>query len=151
MGDLHPDRFGSPIPNTTTTTGRNRNDGAYPESSYLKCKKCGFVMNSVRHPKGRGEGNSQPYTQLNGALTAGDTTINVDSTTGFPSSGYIYIYDTGLPCSASGHRMNKVAYTGTTSTSFTGCSDVSAHADDMTVRGEVTSSGCPCCGTYNYN
>jgi hypothetical protein len=105
-------------------------------------------MNTARHPKGRGEGNSQPYTTLYGAVLKGATTVIVDSTTGFPTSGYIYIYDTGYP---NGGKMNKVAYTGTTATRFTGCTGVEAHADDMYVRGEVTCAGCPFCGTYMYD
>lgn len=50
------------------------------------------------------------YTQLASNVTASDTTIPVSSTSGFPSSGYIRI----------GNEI--IAYTGTTSTSFTGCS-----------------------------
>lgn len=43
-------------------------------------------------------------------------TIQVASTTGFPSSGWILVGNTGVP------NPGIVAYTGTTPTSFTGCS-----------------------------
>jgi len=55
--DLHPDKYGQAIDCDVTTRGKNRNDGSYPERSYLRCKKCGFPMNRKRHPKGVGEGN----------------------------------------------------------------------------------------------
>ena len=152
-GDLHPDRYGYPIPNDVTTAGRNRNDGTPPESSYVRCKKCGFTMSTQQFPKGRGEGNAQVYTQLNGAVTAGDATITVDSTAGFPTpvvgtASYFYIYDTG----SSGTGMNKVQYTGLTATQFTGCTGATAHETDMYARGEPgAGGGCPFCHTYNYD
>lgn len=54
----HPDKYGYHVPNDCTTQGRNRNDGALPESGYVKCKKCGFTFHTMLHPKGRGEGNT---------------------------------------------------------------------------------------------
>lgn len=48
-------------------------------------------------------------TQLNGAITASDTTITVDSTNGFASSGTIVI------------GTEQITYTGKTTTDFTGC------------------------------
>lgn len=60
-------------------------------------------------------------TTLNGAVTADDGTITVVSTAGFPSSGYIRIED------------DKIAYTGKSDTTFTGCTSVSAHDDELTV------------------
>ena len=48
-------------------------------------------------------------TNLDGALTAIDTTITVDSTTNFTASGVITI------------ENEKISYTGTTPTTFTGC------------------------------
>lgn len=56
--DLHPDKYGQAIDNNVTRHGRNRNDGAYPEGSYIRCKKCGFSMSTRRHPKATGEGNT---------------------------------------------------------------------------------------------
>lgn len=144
---VHPDRGGGPIA-YDLQTGANADEAVYPESAWIRCKKCRQILNRKRHPKGWEEGNTQASTQLNGAVTAGDVTITVDSTTGFDSSGYVYIYDTG----SSGHGMNKVTYTGTGATTFTGCTGATAHEDGMWVRGErKATGGCPHCGTYNYD
>ena len=91
--DLHPDKYGEPINCDVTTRGKNRNDGTYPEHSYIRCKKCGFPMNKKRHPKGIGEGN---------------------------------VYGTATSFSREGVTI----YNG---------------ADTLSV------SGCPFCGTFNYN
>lgn len=48
-------------------------------------------------------------TTLDGAVLAGDTTLTVLSTTGFPSTGTLII------------GTEQITYTGTTSTTFTGC------------------------------
>lgn len=64
-------------------------------------------------------------TALNGAVSADDTTITVDSTDGFPSSGSILI------------GGDKIDYTGKTSTTFTGCTSVSAHDDNSVVKAYV--------------
>ena len=61
-------------------------------------------------------------TTLNGEVTADDATITVTSTNGFPSTGYIGVGD------------DKIQYTGKTSTTFTGCTSVSAHDDASTVK-----------------
>lgn len=61
------------------------------------------------------------HTQLNGALVGGEATINVDSTTGFPSSGTIVIGTTD------------VTYSGKTATSFTGCAGTPVAADNLAV------------------
>jgi len=234
MKDLHPDRYGNPIGNDVTTYGRNRNDGTYPESAYIRCLKCGWTMNTVRHPNGWGSGNTNVYTQLNGAVTASATTITVDSTTGFktPKTGSITafasvyggkwakvtdsahglkggkviissttnyngtfyiqdvltdsfvickayvaddatgtwiqpedinIYDVGTystsgdvsstyTAATGGPRCDRVQYTGLTSTTFTGCTGVLAHDDNMYVRRDPdVTSGCPLCGTFNYD
>jgi hypothetical protein len=108
-------------------------------------------MNTARHTKGWGVGIRQNSTQLNGTVSVGATTINVDSTTGFEASGYIYIYDSGLPLSTPS-QVNKVAYTGVTGTSFTGCTSAKAHGDDMDVRDEPKDTGgCPFCGSFEYD
>jgi len=60
-------------------------------------------------------------TIVDGVITADDVTITVASTSGFPSSGYILIED------------DKIEYTGKTSTTFTGCTSVSAHDDALTI------------------
>ncbi len=53
-------------------------------------------------------------TKLAASMTNVDTTMTVDSTTGFPSSGVLSIQD------ASANGFEYVGYTGITSTSFTG-------------------------------
>ena len=61
---------------------------------------------------------------LNGAINTSVTTITVDSTTGFSSTGTIYI------------ESEQVTYTGVSSTTFTGCTrganstTAASHADD---------------------
>lgn len=70
---------------------------------------------------------STNQTALDGNLSISATTITVDDTTGFASSGRIYI---GREC---------IAYSGTTSTTFTGCTrgslltDAQAHRDNVAV------------------
>jgi hypothetical protein len=73
-------------------------------------------------------------TRLSANLTAAGTTINVDSTTGFPESGIIQIGD------------ERIAYSGTTATTFVGLpiinpivrgadgTTAAAHAEDAVVR-----------------
>lgn len=58
-------------------------------------------------------------------IVAGDAIINVLSTAGFLSSGYIQIED------------DKIQYTGKGATTFTGCTSVSAHAVSMPVMAYV--------------
>jgi hypothetical protein len=53
-----------------------------------------------------------------GPINTGDTTINVASTTGFPSTGTLMIR---TMTSTSAGQTEYVNYTGTTATSFTGC------------------------------
>ena len=60
-------------------------------------------------------------TTLNGAVSADDSTITVVSTDGFPDSGSFAV------------ETDKIAYTGKTSTTFTGCTSVLAHDDGKTV------------------
>jgi hypothetical protein len=75
-------------------------------------------------------------TTLNGTLNNSDTTITVASTTGFDSTGSIVI-DT-----------EEISYTGTTSTTFTGCTrgaggtTATSHADTTTVA-QFSSGGVP--------
>jgi len=71
---------------------------------------------------------------INGAHTAAVTTITVNSTAGFDSSGVIWIEEAGLG------TAEAVAYTGTTATTFTGCtrgywgSTATTHATNDRVR-----------------
>ena len=76
--------------------GRNLDLVTYADDRYVRCNNCGFIAHLDRDttaPNGSrvGDGITQPYTQLNGAVSADDTTITVDSTTGFltPSTGSI--------------------------------------------------------------
>lgn len=70
-------------------------------------------------------------TVLDGAIGAGDTTITVSSTTGFPTVGIITI------------DLEAIHYTGTTATTFTGCTrgfdgtTGAAHADTTTVFHDI--------------
>lgn len=70
---------------------------------------------------------SDQTTALNGSLTATATTVTVDSTASFSQRGRITV------------ESEVIDYTGTTSTTFTGCtrgvegSTAAAHADDITV------------------
>lgn len=70
-------------------------------------------------------------TVLNGAIGAGDTTITVSSTTGFPTVGIITI------------DLEAIRYTGTGATTFTGCSrgydgtTAAAHADAVSVFHDI--------------
>ena len=66
-------------------------------------------------------------TLLNGSLNDSATTITVDSTTNFSSTGTIYI------------ESEQITYTGTSSTTFTGCTrganstTAASHSDDVRV------------------
>ena len=64
----------------------------------------------------------QPNTLANGAISSGATTITVDTTAGFPSSGTLKIGTT------------EVTYSGLTSTTFTGCSGTPAANDDSEIK-----------------
>jgi hypothetical protein len=92
----HPSLGARPIHNESVTKGMNAEYPAHPESGFMRCNKCGFPLNRHAHPKGWGDGISQPSTTLDGGVNKGDTTITVASTTGFPSSGYLFIYETGV-------------------------------------------------------
>ena len=66
-------------------------------------------------------------TLLDGAINSSATTITVDSTTGFSSTGTLYI------------ESEQITYTGTSSTTFTGCTrganstTAASHSDDVRV------------------
>lgn len=65
-----------------------------------------------------------PDTTLSAAASAGAATLTVTSTTGYPSSGSLYIDDSDL-----------VTYTGTTATTFTGVSGLTVdHASSARVQ-----------------
>ena len=52
----HPRKSRAVIRDTTPTRGRNAPAVGNPESAFIRCSRCGFVLNTTRHPKGRGEG-----------------------------------------------------------------------------------------------
>jgi len=139
--------------------GRNRDLGTYNDDRYLHCSNCHFICHLDRNRPGdedsrQGWGISQPSSTLSASVAVTDTTISVASTTGFSSSGYIYIYDAESDYS-NGTNVDRVAYTGKTGTTFTGCSYITrTHAEDDIVRGEQvasSSNGCPFCGAMLYN
>lgn len=106
--------------------GRNAENVPYRDRNYVRCSRCGFICNTDRDDlfsEGSkvGWGMTQPRTTIDGIVSTGCQTIPVVSTAGFPSSGTIYVHNTGIAGSNKSPRVNKVAYTGTTSTSFTGC------------------------------
>jgi hypothetical protein len=76
-----------------------------------------------------GEAKLVPYAELAVASTLGATSITVDDTTGFSSSGTAYIVDDAF------------TYTSKTATAFLGCASVTAHALDSRVSQELGAIG----------
>jgi hypothetical protein len=142
--------MGEPIRSDSITWGENAEHPTYSDHHYVRCGHCGFVCNTDRDVVDRdgsraGDGYSRYYTQLSVAVAIGDTTINVDSTTGFPTTGTAYIHATN------GSGMMPFAYTGVSSTTFTGVTGVvKAFAIDDYVRYDTISTGCPMCGSLRY-
>ena len=64
-------------------------------------------------------------TQLNGGVSSGATTVTVDSTTNFPSSGDGWIVN--------GSSVDAFSWTGKTSTTLTGCIGVAQNPDNSLV------------------
>ena len=54
----HPDRGAENIPCIEINSGLNADFTQYKESAYIRCRKCGFIMNTQRFPKGWGTGIS---------------------------------------------------------------------------------------------
>lgn len=77
---------------------------------------------------------NQLATQLDGSIDAVVTTITVDSTTGFPTVGFVTI------------DSEVIKYTGTTATQFTGCTrgadgtGATSHTDNAPVRHTVVAA-----------
>jgi hypothetical protein len=77
---------------------------------------------------------NQLATQLDGSIDASQTTITVDSTTGFPTVGFVTI------------DSEVIKYTGTTATQFTGCTrgadgtGATTHMDNAPVRHTVVAA-----------
>ena len=76
-----------------------------------------------------GEAKLTPWTGLSSIATLGASTINVDDTSTFVSSGTAYIEDDAF------------SYTGKSATTFTGCTDVTTHAAGSRVSQELESKG----------
>ena len=56
---VHPDRGDAgEIPCVSVNHGINSDFSTYREMAYIRCRKCGFIMNKDRHPKGWGTGIS---------------------------------------------------------------------------------------------
>lgn len=53
--ELHPDKFENYVRNEAVLTGLNH-DPTNDEAYWIRCKKCGHVMNTKRRPKGFGSG-----------------------------------------------------------------------------------------------
>lgn len=115
--------------NVTTTTDAKAvkalNTGEQPDGDYVNLKADGQFFNTS---------TNLGATQLNGAITDSATTITVDSTTGFASSGTI------------GVDRELVTYTGKTATTFTGCTrgalgtTAAAHTDNTEIGESYVSS-----------
>jgi hypothetical protein len=80
------------------------------EESYMRSGNLPGRYETITHP---------PSTQLALTLNSGDTSITVDSTDGFPSSGTLFIRPSSTTNQA-GLLFEGVNYTGKTSTEFTG-------------------------------
>jgi len=147
-----------PVQSKAVNYGRNLDNTVYSDDKYVRCRQCGFMCHldrDMKAPDGSmiGDGIAQGDTLLSSAVAVGDTTVSVDSTTGFASSGSAYIYETNSTEVSSGdNKMMPFVYTGVTDNSFTGVTGVvTAFADNDVVRGEVKAKGgCPQCGSYNY-
>ncbi len=85
-----------------------------------------------------------------------------DATGTWTVTEYIYIHDAGTyatsgdvssvyTAATGGPRMDKVGYTGLGGTTFTGCTSVLAHDDDMYVKQTRVTRGCPQCGTLHFD
>lgn len=99
--------------------------GQQPDGDYVAIPTDGMALESTTTLAGN---------QLNGALNDTSTTVTVDSTTGFPSTGYIKIND------------EIISYTGVTATTFTGCvrgaegTESESHLDNEIVGGVYISA-----------
>jgi len=97
---LHPDRAGGEVPCESVTHGLNADFSAYPETAYIRCRKCGFILNKKRHMKGWGTGQSYSISGYvdqgwgSGAWGGEYTPMVADPevTSGCPFCG-TYIYD----------------------------------------------------------
>lgn len=94
---LHPDRGAQEIPCVSVTHGLNADFSALPETAYIRCRKCGFILNKARTGKGWGTGISFIIPDLGWGNTPwGDpyppAVADPVVTSGCPFCG-TYIYD----------------------------------------------------------
>lgn len=98
---VHPDRGAESIPCVSITHGLNADFTALPETAYIRCRKCGFILNTARHPKGWGTGVTFDWSNVlehdgwgGGAWGAGYESMAADPvvTAGCPLCG-TFIYD----------------------------------------------------------
>lgn len=109
------------------------------------CKICGFYCKKDRDAHSDGDGISYVTATVSGAISIGDTTVTVDSTSGFDSADTVNLF------SANGDVNCDFTYTGTTSTTFTGVTGITkAFPDASVVVSSVTYGGCPFCGSLNW-
>lgn len=145
MKDLHP----SPSVGKSLKTESYRMQKAHevwPEVHFVRCRFCGFICNLSRDSRGDGIGTEQHTTEIASSVSVGATTLTVDSTAGFDSSGSAQIYDDDPA------KVEEFSYTALTSTTFTGVTGVVyAHTTDEAVTDYPdVNSGCPGCGSKNY-
>lgn len=91
------------VSDMTASLNRSVTMGQQPDGDYVNLPADGSAFSTTANL-----GGSTAIDNVSG-ITASDTAIDVDDTTGFPSSGNIKIDD------------EYINYTGTTSTTFTGC------------------------------
>lgn len=104
----------------------------------------------------------------NSFVIPGKAYVADDATGTWTVPEYIYIFDAGAYATSedadstwtdatNAPRVDKVSYTGITSTTFTGCVSVGrgtgmyAHDDDMYVKQNKVSTGCPLCGCKHFD
>jgi hypothetical protein len=126
--------------------GRNAELTTWDDARYVRCKYCGYICHldrDLRVPfdSRLGDGTVHPSTQLNGAVTANDTTITVDDASDFatPATGSITAFASagraGTTVTSASHGLNggKVTITGTTSYNGTFYID-NVVTDSFTIR-----------------
>lgn len=99
----------------------------------------GFAATTPSTMPGNFNGTATTIAVASNGASLPQATINVASTTGFPSSGTIYVY------TSSGTQT--VTYTGVTGTTFTGCS---GGTGTMSTGGNVSSSSLLTLGSDGY-
>jgi hypothetical protein len=123
------------VPSERVGYGLNEDRGGYRDDRYVRCSRCGFVLNKNRHVKGR-EGSrmgwgtdlsSQTFNSAYGLTTASITTVTVGIAKGTPMGALLSL-------------TYAVNTTGSTVT-ITG----SSYRIDPVVK-----MGCPFCGTLMY-